>query len=123
MLVSLLAKANATPGEGAEPTSKTDLLGGVYSSETKKPLGSVVVTAYHVASKKGKVVLTDSRGNYSFNDLQAGTYRFVFSKDGYKKVSCEKVNFRPDEGFHMNVELIEQKVFDFFPGIFHFSDF
>lgn len=117
----LAAKAGAPPG-GDEPNAKNDLAGGVYHSETKKPLGSVSVTAY-LSSKKEKSVVTDANGNYSFNDLKPGTYKFVFEKDGYKKITKDKVVIRQDEGFQMDIELSEHTSFDFMPGPFHFSEF
>src|SRR3954462_9503045 len=81
------AKSTGTPGqEGAgEDNKKNDIAGGVIHSDTKKPLGNVSVTVYS-ATKKEKVVITDASGNYSFNELKAGTYKLVFEKNGFKKV-------------------------------------
>src|SRR5687768_11300848 len=90
---SLLAKANTT-NTGEETTKKSDIVGGVYMHDSKKPLGSVSVTVYS-ATKREKVVLTNNGGLYSFDDLKAGTYKFVFEKEGYKKVTKEKVLVRP----------------------------
>lgn len=115
------AKANNT-GTGDESASKTDILGGVYSRESKKPLGRVAVTVYS-AAKKEKMIMTDKEGAYAFDDLKAGTYKFVFEKAGYKKVTREKVIVRPDEGVQLNVEMAEQASFEFLPGPFHFSHF
>lgn len=115
------AKANNT-GTGEESAKKTDILGGVYNHNSKKPLGSVIVTAY-VADKKEKVVITNETGVYSFDDLKAGTYKFVFEKDGYKKVTKEKVVVHQDAGVQLNIEMSEHASFEFLPGPFHFSDF
>ena len=123
VLISVSAKANTIPDNGEEDTRKSDVIGGVYHHETKKPLSSVSVTAYNLSSKKEKVVLTDANGNYSFDDLQSGTYKFVFIKQGYKKVVKEKVTIRLDEGSEMNVEMDEHASFNFMPGPFHFTDF
>lgn len=49
----------------------------------------VVITAY-LTLKKEKMTVTDGRGDYAFNDLRPGTYKFVFEKEGYKKVTKEK---------------------------------
>lgn len=117
VLASCYAKANGNPGDG-EPCKnekkKNDLNGGVYT-ETKKPLSNVNVTAYYT-SKKEKVVITDGNGNYAFDDLRPGAYKFVFEKEGYKKVTREKVIVKVDEGFQMNIEMVEQKDFDFVPS-------
>lgn len=124
VLASLFAFAgDAPPGTGEESTKKADIVGGVYHSETKKPLNSVTVTVYSNSSRKEKVIYTDLNGNYSFEDLKAGTYKFVFEKDGYKKVTKEKVVVRQDEAVQLNIEMAEHSSFDFMPGPFHFSEF
>jgi hypothetical protein len=113
---SCMAKANGDPNEA---TRKNDILGGVYESGTKKPLINVVVTAY-LTSKKEKVVVTDDEGNYSFDDLKPGTYKLVFEKEGFKKVTKEKLFIRPDEGFQLDVDMVEERDFDFIPAPFSF---
>jgi hypothetical protein len=120
VLASLFAKANNGVEEN---TKRADIAGGVHNSDSKKPLSSVSVTAFHLATKKEKIVLTDADGKYIFDDLQPGTYKFVFTKNGYKKVTKEKVITRQDEGFQMDVEMTEHSSFDFMPGPFHFSEF
>ena len=92
----------------------------MYHTTTKKPLTNVSVTAYLTSDKKEKVVLSDSNGNYAFDDLKPGVYKFVFEKDGYKKVTKEKVFIKTDEGFQLNIEMAEEKDFDFIPGAFNF---
>lgn len=119
--VVFFAKANTTC-IGEEGAKKSDILGGVYHHDSKKPLGSVSVTVYS-AAKKEKMVVTDDEGLYAFDDLKAGTYKFVFEKDGYKKVTKEKVLVRPDEGVQLNIEMSEHASFELLPGPFHFSDF
>jgi hypothetical protein len=120
--LSLASRANTDPGHGEESAKKSDLAGGVYHSESKKPLGSVVVTAFS-GNKKEKVVLTDNNGNFSFNELKPGTYKFVFEKDGFRKVTRERTINRIDEGLQVNVHLEEHSSFDFMPGPSHFFDF
>ena len=118
---SFLASAN-TKNTGEEAATKTDIAGSVFQHLSKKPLGSVTVTVYS-AAKKEKVVYTNDGGWFVFDDLKAGTYRFVFEKDGYKKVTKEKVLVRPNEGVQLNIEMTAHASFDFMPGPFHFSDF
>ena len=120
--LSLASKANTTPGHGEEAATKSDIAGGVFHSESKKPLASVVVTAFS-GNKKEKVVLTDHNGNFSFDELKPGTYKFVFEKDGFKKVTRERTINRIDEGLQVNVQLDEHNSFDFMPGPSHFFDF
>jgi hypothetical protein len=114
------AKANTTTA-GEESAHKADILGGVYNHDSKKPLSSVTVTVYS-ADKKEKVVTTDAAGLYSFDDLKAGTYKFVFEKDGYKRVTREKVTVQPDAGVQLNVEMTMHTSFEIIPGPFHFTD-
>ncbi|MFN2437968.1 MAG: carboxypeptidase-like regulatory domain-containing protein [Chitinophagaceae bacterium] len=122
VLISLSAKAGITPGDDTETTRKQDVVGGVYDNTSKKPLSNVSVTAYLVA-KKEKTVLTDANGNYSFDDLKPGTYKFVFEKDGFKKVSKEKIIARVDEAYQVNISMDQYNSFDFMPGPSQFFDF
>ena len=119
VILSVADKANTTPGENEKETKKNDLSGGVFHSESRKPLNNVSVTAYLV-SKKEKVALTDLSGSYAFDDLKPGTYKFVFEKEGYKKVTKDKVLIKTDDGFQLNIDMIEEKDFDFMPGAFSF---
>lgn len=123
LTVTLAAQANITPpNTGEESAKKAELIGGVYSNDSKKPLGNVTVTATHLSTKKEKVVLTDADGNYAFTDLETGVYRFVFNKNGYKKLIKEKVQIRQEEGFQMDIGLTPHSTYDFLPGPFTFSD-
>jgi hypothetical protein len=117
--VSFTARANSTDptATNAEESKKTDIAGGVIHTDTKKPLSNVSVTAYST-NKKEKVVYTDANGYYSFDELKAGTYKLVFEKDGFKKVTREKVMVRPDEGCQLNIEMDEEKEFRILPGSF-----
>ena len=72
--------------------------------------------------KKEKTVLTDNNGNYSFNDLKPGTYKLVFEKDGFKRVTKDKVIIRSDEGCQLNIEMDENDAFQILPGLL-FTDF
>lgn len=110
----------AGPGNG-DDGKKVDIAGGVTHADTKKPLGNVYVSAYS-ANKKEKVVLTDNNGNYTFNDLKPGVYKLVFEKDGFKKVTRDRVAIRSDEGCQVNVELDENDPFHILPGLL-LSDF
>ena len=110
---ALLARANTTPGAGE--SSKTDIAGGVLDADTRKPLGNVSVTAYSI-SKKEKMVMTDIAGNYSFNELKPGTYKLVFEKTGFKRVTRDKLIIRSDEGAQLNIEMEDEETFQIVPG-------
>lgn len=123
ILISFSTYANVTPlVDDGETIKKLDVMGVVYESDSKKPLSNVSVTAY-LLSKKEKTVWTDSNGNFSFDDLKPGNYKFVFEKDGFKKISKEKNIARIDEGFQLNISMDEHVDFDFMPGPSHFFDF
>jgi hypothetical protein len=122
LLGFIAAKANNDdPGTGIKG-KKDDINGLVTHSESKKPMKDVTVTAYLV-SKKEKLVLTDDAGNFSFDELKPGTYKFVFEKAGFKRVTKEKVVVKADEAFQLNIEMIETSQYDLAPSPFHFSDF
>lgn len=113
VLGSLIAKANTDPGK------KDDIMGSVIGAEGKKPLKDVCITAY-LCSKKEKVVITDGTGAYSFDDLKPGVYKFVFEKEGYKKVIKEKVTVKVDEGFQLDIEMLQDNTTDVMPSTSHF---
>lgn len=111
--------ANANNGIGEENTKKSDMMGCVLHSETRKPLRDVCITAY-LASKKEEVITTRSNGTYSFENLKPGVYKFVFQKDGFKKVIKDHVIIKTDNGFQLNVQMFETEDFNFMPGAFTF---
>jgi hypothetical protein len=113
ILGSLIAKANTDPGK------KDDIMGSVIGADGKKPLKDVCITAY-LCSKKEKVVITDGTGAYSFDDLKPGVYKFVFEKEGYKKVIREKVTVKVDEGFQLDIEMLQDNTTDVMPSTSHF---
>jgi hypothetical protein len=113
--------ASAANATGTEPGKKNDINGSVIESQHKKPVSDVNVTAF-LLSKKEKAITTDEDGNYAFDDLKPGTYKFVFEKLGYKKVVKEKVIIKTDESFQMNIEMIQSNEFDLVPTPFHFFD-
>lgn len=119
-LLGTAALACTDPGN-ENGNKKSDISGGVVDADTKKPLGNVLVSAYS-ANKKEKVVQTDNHGNFSFDDLKSGTYKLVFEKDGYRKVTKEKVLIRSDEGCQLNVELDELGGMHIMPGLL-FTDY
>ena len=110
---SFLSKANTDPGK------KDDIMGSVFGADGRKPLKDVCITAY-LCSKKEKVVITDGTGAYSFDDLKPGVYKFVFEKEGYKKVIREKVTVKVDEGFQLDIEMLQDNSTDVMPSASHF---
>lgn len=117
-LLSFAARAGAVVG-GGTPTDlgKNELNGSVFHQENHKPLRDVTITAYS-AAKKEMSVTSDVNGNYYFDGLKSGTYRFVFERDGYKKVTKEKVIIRSDEGVQLNIGMMEEEEFEWLPAAF-----
>jgi len=114
--------AHATDPNPPDVTGKkNDINGSVIQVENKRPVKEVNVTAY-LDSKKEKVVSSDDTGNYAFDDLKPGTYKFVFEKIGFKKVVKEKVVIKTDESFQLNIEMIANNDYDLAPTPLHFSD-
>jgi hypothetical protein len=103
--------------EPSVPTigKKDDLNGIVLNAETKKPLEGVSVTAF-LQTKKDKAVTTNDEGGFAFDDLRPGTYKFVFEKAGFKKITKEKTIVKTDEAFQLNIEMIELSDFDILPS-------
>jgi hypothetical protein len=116
ILASIVSKANGTdPCIG----KKADIMGKIVNATGKKPLKDVSVTAY-LSSKKEKIVVTNTCGSYSFDDLKPGVYKFVFEKEGFKKVVKEKVSVKVDEGFQMDIEMLQENEADLMPSPSHF---
>lgn len=118
------AKANTDPNPSL-PTpnvgKKNNMMGVVSHADNKKPLKNVNVTAYLV-SKKEKAVTTDQAGVFSFDELKPGTYKFIFEKEGYKRVTKDNIVIKPDEGCELNIEMMQAKNFNLNPSPLHFMD-
>jgi hypothetical protein len=116
----LMVKANVGPDPGRG--KKDEMNGTVIHSESKKPLEGVTITAV-LQAKKEKVVQSDETGLYAFDELRPGTYKIIFEKAGYRKITKEKVVIKTDEAFQMNIEMIENSSIEIMPSPLHFSDF
>ena len=109
--------SNGEKGKKEDP----DMNGLVVAAETGKPLKDVSVTAYFNA-KKEKVVTSNVNGNFSLTDLKPGVYRFVFQKEGFEKVTREKVVLKQNEDCQLTIQMFyEESVFDLVPSPLRFS--
>ncbi|MBS1566833.1 MAG: carboxypeptidase regulatory-like domain-containing protein [Bacteroidetes bacterium] len=108
-------------GNGGKDNRKEDpdMLGVVVQSDSRKPLKDVSVTAY-TNSKKEKVTVSDANGNFNLIDLKPGVYKFVFEKEGFKKVVREKVVLKTNEDYQLNIEMMEDLMPDLMPSTMHF---
>ena len=118
LALSFFGFANARANTGGPGEGKKDELNGfVIHAESKKPLKDVSVTAILI-TKKEKVVMTDEEGSFSFDELKPGTYKFIFEKAGFRKITKEKVVIKTDEAFQLNIEMIESDDFEIMPSPF-----
>jgi hypothetical protein len=122
LLVFVAAKASGDPSLFGDKKKVDELNGIIFDSDHKKPLKEVTITAYSV-SKKERSVQTDEEGNYAFDELKPGVYKFVFQKAGFKKVTKEKIVIKTDETFQLNIEMVGTNDLEMMPSPFHFSDF
>jgi 5-hydroxyisourate hydrolase-like protein (transthyretin family) len=116
---SLFTYANVYDPRELSNGKKDDVNGTVLNGEDKKPIEGVSITAI-LSSKKEMVVQTDEDGNYVFDELKPGIYKFVFEKTGYKKITKEKVVVKTDEAFLLKVEMLLEEEIDLMPSPFHF---
>ncbi len=125
LLLAMVGFSTAYANTGSvdpKTEKKNDMEGLIVQGENKKPLKDVNVTAY-LSSKKEKSVQSDERGNFGFGDLKPGTYKFVFEKAGYRKVTKEKVVVKADENFQLSIEMFANDHYFIAPSPLQFSDF
>jgi hypothetical protein len=84
------AKLQAPPGAAGPSNARTSLAGIV-----KDPSGAAVsgarVTVRNEETGVSQVATTDSRGNYRFNDLQAGNSALFVSSPGFQRFNLSNV--------------------------------
>jgi hypothetical protein len=93
--------------------------GSVKHAANNKPLKDVSVTVIEDNQGKAKTLQTDEAGAFGISSLKPGTYKFVFQKDGYRKVVREKVVVKPDTGIRFEIEM-EEIPYELSPSPFHF---
>ena len=119
----LLAGLFSYAGNGGKENRKEDpdMLGSITHTENRKPLKDVSVTAY-TNSHKEKTAISDANGNFNLIDLKPGVYKFVFEKDGFKRVVKEKIILKMNEDYQLNVEMDEDELMpDMIPSALHFA--
>jgi hypothetical protein len=84
------AKLQAPPGAAGPSNARTSLAGIV-----KDPSGAAVpgarVTVRNEETGVSQVAITDARGNYRFNDLQAGNSALFVSSPGFQRFNLSNV--------------------------------
>lgn len=121
-LVTGCLNASASGIDPVDPVKGVNELSGtIIDAETRKPMKEVTVTAY-TANKKEKLVFTDEFGRFEFDELKTGIYKIVFEKEGYRKVTREKVSLKSEEASFLKIEMVESGGYDLMPLPFHFFD-
>lgn len=122
LILAFVAKAN-TDEKDKERIGLEDLNGVVMDAQTHKPIRDVSVTVIGT-TKKETITISDVNGGFSFDDLKPGTYKVVFEKDGYKRITREKVVIRPNVLLQVNIEMEskDKDSADRGPSPWHFFD-
>jgi hypothetical protein len=102
-----------------EPIDPELISGSVKHAVNSKPLKDVSVTVIEDSQGKPKTMQTDEAGAFGITSLKPGTYKFVFQKDGFRKVVREKVLVKPDTGIRFDIEM-EELPYELSPSPFHF---
>ncbi|MFD2920729.1 carboxypeptidase-like regulatory domain-containing protein [Terrimonas rubra] len=115
---------NCNKGPDPANKKKKDFVNGIVSHATnKRPLKDVLVTAYlNTDNKKEISVQTDEAGNYSFDGLKPGTYKLVFEKTGFRRVTKEKIIIKEEDNVKLNIDLAEISHQIMMPSPLHFSE-
>lgn len=81
--------------------AKGSLKGTVIDLETKQPLIGVNIIIQNTSIGE----TTNLNGEYSFFNLEVGTYTLEFSYIGYNKVTKTDVIIRPEKSTYLNIEM------------------
>jgi 5-hydroxyisourate hydrolase-like protein (transthyretin family) len=117
LMVCMVSFANTG---GKERKEDPDMSGIILQTENGRPLKDVSITAYN-ATRKEKTAVTDANGNFTMADLKPGVYKFIFQKDGFKRVVKEKIILKTNEDYQMNIEMAEELVYDLMPSPLRFN--
>ena len=98
--------------------STETVFGKVLREESKRPIQNVTVTAI-MLNKKEKYTITDTEGEFGIEELKPGMYKFIFEKDGYRRVVKERVNIKLNEPIELNIEM-EYLTYNMVPSPFRF---
>lgn len=85
-ILALALLGGASGARANEPNTKPQGVGGRVLGETASPLGAAGVYAYQLADLSLRKVLTDTQGNFLFQDLPAGLYKVIAHKPGFTPV-------------------------------------
>src|SRR4029078_10288060 len=85
LILALALAASAQNPQSAQADSRLAGVGGRVLSETS-PLAAAQIYAYQLADLSLRKVMTDTQGNFLFQDLPAGLYKIIAHKSGFMPV-------------------------------------
>jgi hypothetical protein len=98
--------------------STETVFGKVLREDSRRPIQNVTVTAI-MLNKKEKYTITDTEGEFGIEELKPGMYKFIFEKDGYRRVIKERVNIKLNVPIELNIEM-EYLTYNMVPSPFRF---
>ncbi|TDH23019.1 carboxypeptidase regulatory-like domain-containing protein [Segetibacter sp. 3557_3] len=92
--------------------SATSIRGSVFSGLRKMPLNEAVITLTSTNMPASRIVLSDSTGNYTINNVLPGTYTLTCEMEGYKTAGKSNVVVNDGEPVAINIEMTKGKTRD-----------
>jgi hypothetical protein len=96
------------PARPGAQTGSSSLIGTVTSTEGRRPLADVVVTAHSPSASEEFVVVTDSQGEYQIPNVPSGVYTLRFDGPNFKPFARTDITLRPQRIVRVNVELLPE---------------
>ncbi|AKJ05172.1 Ca-activated chloride channel family protein [Archangium gephyra] len=84
------------------------IIGTVMTTDTRKPIADVVVTATSPNLMGEQVVVTDAEGNYRIPQLPPGVYSLRFDKESYRPFLRGGIQVRLDRTVRVNVQMLPE---------------
>ena len=78
---------------------------GTTQDETGAAVPQVAVTLHNIDENTDLATLSDSSGNYLFQNLKPGHYRFAAEKDGFAKSIADKVELAARQDIRLDLKL------------------
>jgi hypothetical protein len=86
------------------------LTGTVIDTQSRRPIGDVVVTATSPALQGEQIVVTDASGHYRIPNLPPGDYSIRADKEAFKPFARGGIGLRADSTIRVNVELLPEAI-------------
>ena len=107
---------------GKDKKEDPDMNGTILEAETGRPIKDVNITAYSNTKKEKMTTTSNASGGFVLTDLKPGTYKFVFEKEGFEKVTREKIILKLNEAYQLNIQMAEEEnILDMMPSPLRFS--